>query len=204
MYETISMKIKSEQLIRELLEITRKNINYAESLKVNSTKDLNWREGADRWSVLECLEHLNLYGDFYIPEIKKVIQTNKTKPAPIFKSGLLGNYFAEGMLPKQGFKKMTTFKGKNPLGSNLNRKVIQRFINQQVEMTELLNKASSVDLNKVKTAISITRLLKLKLGDTFRVVINHNIRHMEQVKNVLDARAKVGDVEGMVLNREWF
>ena len=195
------MKIKSELLIGELLEITRKNINYAESIKVNSADDLNWREDAGRWSVLECLEHLNLYGDFYIPEIKSVLENNNTKPALFFKSGLLGNYFAESMLPKEGFKKIKTFKDKNPFGSNLNHKVIQRFINQQVEMIELLNKASDVNLNKVKTAISISKLLRLKLGDTFRVVINHNIRHLEQVKNVLNERAKAGDLEGMVFNR---
>ena len=195
------MKIKSEELIRELLEITRKNIKYAESLKDKSADELNYREKEGSWSVLECLEHLNLYGDFYIPEIKKVLQKAKESSAPIFKSGLLGNYFAVSMLPKKGFNKVKTFKDKNPLGSSLNRKVIQRFIHQQLEMIELLNKATVVDLNKVKTAISITTLLKLKLGDTFRFVINHNIRHIEQAKNVLNARAKMGDVEGLVFNR---
>lgn len=195
------MKIKSEQLIRELLEITRENINYAESLKSKSVEDLNFREMEGSWSVLECLEHLNLYGDFYIPEIKNVLQKSKTTPAPVFKSGILGHYFAESMLPKKGFKKIKTFKDKNTLGRNLNRNVIQQFINQQLEIIELLNKSSVVDLNKVKTAISITKLLKLKLGDTFRFVINHNIRHVEQIKRVLNAREKVGEMEGFVFNR---
>ena len=193
------MKIKSEQLISELLEITRNNINYAESLKTKSAEELNWRKKEGSWSVLECLEHLNLYGDFYNPEIQKVIQKASIKSVPYFKSGLLGNYFAESMLPKKGFKKMKTFKDKNPLGSNLNRKVIQRFIDQQVQLIELLNKATGVNLNKVKTAISITKLIKLKLGDTFRFVINHNIRHLEQVKNVLTAKA--GAAEPLVFNR---
>lgn len=195
------MKIKSEKLIQQLLEITRKNINFAETLKDKSANELNFRESEGSWSVLECLEHLNLYGDFYNPEIKRAMQKTTTRPSLYFTSGILGNYFAESMLPKAGFKKMKTFKDKNPLGSNLNRKVIQRFIDQQLEIIELLNRASHCNLNKVKTAISITKLLKLKLGDTFRFVINHNIRHIEQVKKVLDAGAKVGDVERLVFNR---
>lgn len=195
------MKIKSEKLIQQLLEITRKNINFAETLKDKSAKELNFRESEGSWSVLECLEHLNLYGDFYIPEIRRVIQKTKTRSVPYFKSGLIGNYFAESMLPKEGFKKIKTFKDKNPLGSNLNRKVIQRFIEQQLEIIELLNRASHCNLNKVKTAISITKLLKLKLGDTFRFVINHNIRHVEQVKDVLIAQEKVSSLESLVFNR---
>lgn len=195
------MKIKSEKLIQQLLEITRKNINFAETLKDKFAKELNFRESEGSWSVLECLEHLNLYGDFYIPEIRRVIQKTKTRSVPYFKSGLIGNYFAESMLPKEGFKKIKTFKDKNPLGSNLNRKVIQRFIEQQLEIIELLNRASHCNLNKVKTAISITKLLKLKLGDTFRFVINHNIRHIEQVKDVLIAQEKVSSLESLVFNR---
>ncbi len=192
------MKIKSEQLIKELLELTRENIHYAESLKVKSTDELNWREKEGSWSILECLEHLNLYGDFYNPEIKNVLQESNIKTVLYFKSGLLGNYFAESMLPKKGFKKIKTFKDKNPLGSNLNRKVIQRFIDQQVQLIELLKKASGVNLNKVKTAISITKFLKLKLGDTFRVVINHNIRHLEQVKNIPNAKVNAVAMEPLV------
>lgn len=195
------MKIKSNQLILELLEITRNNINYAEFLKTKSAEELNWREKPNSWSVLECLEHLNLYGDFYYPEIKNVLEKSKTKSVPYLTSGLLGNYFAESMLPKKGLKKIKTFKDKNPLGSNLNRKVIQRFIDQQVQLIELLNKASNVNLNQVKSAISITKLIKLKLGDTFRFVINHNIRHLEQVKNVLNAKDKAGTSENLVFNR---
>ncbi len=53
------------------------------------------------WSILECLEHLNLYGDFYIPEIKNRIESSKTLPKENFKSRILGNYFAKSMLPKE-------------------------------------------------------------------------------------------------------
>jgi hypothetical protein len=48
----------------------------------------------------------------------------------------------------------------------------------------LLDKAKNVSLGKTKTGISISKLIKLKLGDTFRFVIYHNIRHIEQAKRV--------------------
>jgi uncharacterized damage-inducible protein DinB len=51
----------------------------------------------------------------------------------------------------------------------------------------LLQSAREVDLNRTKTAISITKLITLKLGDTFRFVITHNERHMAQALATLPA-----------------
>jgi hypothetical protein len=177
------MKTKSETLILELIETTKQNLNFAKTLKAKSNSQLNWKENLESWSILECLEHLNLYGDFYLPEIEKAIANAKSKSEAIFKSGILGNYFAESMLPKAKLNKMKTFKDKNPLNSLLDSNTIDRFINQQTKILDLLDKARNVSLNKEKTAISITKVIKLKIGDTFRFVINHNIRHIKQIEN---------------------
>src|SRR5690348_7582888 len=34
---------------------------------------LNWKESAEQWSILECIEHLNRYSRYYQPEIMKAI-----------------------------------------------------------------------------------------------------------------------------------
>lgn len=179
------MTIKSEKLIQDLIERTRININQAEKFSSLSNEKLNFRAGKDSWSILECFEHLNLYGDFYIPEIKQRIEKSRTNPKENFGSGILGDYFAKNMLPKEKLNKMKTFKDKNPIGSKLDKKTIERFISQQEQMLNLLDKSREIDLNKTKTAISITNLIKLKIGDTFRVVIYHNERHLEQANKLL-------------------
>ena len=180
------MTIISEKLIQDLIERTRININQAEKFSLLSTEKLNFRAQKESWSILECFEHLNLYGDFYIPEIKKRIENSKTQPKENFKSGLLGNYFAESMLPKEKLNKMKTFKDKNPIGSKLDKSTIKRFISQQEKILNLLDQSREIDLNKTKTAISISKLIKLKIGDTFRVVIYHNERHLVQANKMVD------------------
>ncbi|REG87884.1 DinB family protein [Winogradskyella sediminis] len=180
------MTIISEKLIQDLIERTRININQAEKFSLLPTEKLNFRAQKESWSILECFEHLNLYGDFYIPEIRKRIESSKTQPKENFKSGLLGNYFAESMLPKEKLNKMRTFKGKNPIGSKLDISTIKRFISQQEKILNLLDKSREIDLNKTKTAISISKLIKLKIGDTFRVVVYHNERHLVQANKVLN------------------
>ena len=178
------MKIPTKQLINDLKKITEGNLSFAENLLNESEEKLNFRLSEKSWSILECLEHLNLYGKFYIPEISKRIKKSDTKSTEIFNSGILGNYFAKSMLPKDNLNKMKTFKSMNPIHSNLDEKVLNEFIIQQKQMINLLNDAENVDLNKIKTSISISSLIKLKLGDTFRFVIYHNQRHIEQAKKI--------------------
>lgn len=178
------MKIATEELIKELIECTQTHISAAKKFKSYSVEMLNKRKSPTSWSVLECLEHLNLYGDYYIPTIKKSIESSSSQSTTIFKTGILGNYFANSMKPKAKLNKMATFKDKNPLGKQLNWGTIDRFLDQQNSMLELLDLSRKVDLNKVKVPISITKFIKLKLGDTFRFVIFHNERHIFQASQV--------------------
>ncbi|MBW3522327.1 DinB family protein [Chryseobacterium sp. NKUCC03_KSP] len=179
------MKILSKQLLDDLKVITEQNIQFTENLLNEADEKLNFRLSEKSWSVLECLEHLIRYGNFYIPEISKRIEISDTKSTDIFNSGVLGNYFANSMLPKEKLNTMKTFKSMDPLHSKLDKSVLNEFIAQQKQMIHLLNDAENIDLNKVRTSISITKLIQLKLGDTFRFVIYHNLRHVEQAKKNL-------------------
>lgn len=179
--------MQSEKLIQLLLEQTRQIINQTEKLKSYDLNILTWKENEVSWSILECLEHLNLYGEFYLPQIESKIESSTTKNDLEFKTGILGNYFAKSMLPKEKLNKMKTFKDKNPLNANLDKTVIDKFINQQIKLLDLLNQSRNVSLNKVKIQTSISSLIKLKLGDTFQFFINHIIRHLNQIERIQTA-----------------
>lgn len=179
------MKQQTEILLQDLMERTKQNINAVQKFSTLSNEKLNFKTDNTSWSILECLEHLNLYGDFYIPEIKKRIASSNNAPNLEFKSGFLGNYFANTLLPKESLNKMKTFKVMNPAGSALNKTTIDRFLAQQEQLLELLNQVRKIDISKTKTAISISKLIKLKMGDTFKVVIYHNQRHVAQANKIL-------------------
>lgn len=59
--------MQSEILIQSLLEQTRQILNQVQKLKIYDLQTLAWKENETSWCILECLEHLNLYGDFYLP-----------------------------------------------------------------------------------------------------------------------------------------
>lgn len=179
------MKITTQQLLDDLKKMTLFHLEEAHIFLELEIATLNSKPHENSWSILECLEHLNRYGDFYLPEIESRMKESNHKKKEIFKGGLLGNYFASSMLPKEKLNSIKTFKSMNPLNSKLDKTTIEKFIHQQQKMMELLEIAESKNLTKIKTSISISNFIKLRLGDTFRVVIYHNKRHLVQAKKLL-------------------
>ena len=85
---------------------------------------------------------------------------------------------------------MKTFKDKNPLNASLDKATIERFINQQTLLIELLSQSKKVNLNKIKIPTSISNLIKLKLGDVFQFYINHILRHLAQIEKIQNETKK--------------
>jgi len=187
------MKENTEKLINDLKIRVEQVKQQAMILENENLKMLNWKPSKSSWSILECLEHLNLYGDFYLKEIEEKMLKGKTsEPVEVFKSGWFGNYFANALAPKQGAvtNKMKSPRDKVPDLSKLDKKTVGRFIKQQDHLLALLDQAKKVNLMKIKTSISISTFIKTRLGDTFRFLINHTDRHMIQTNKVVkDYRA---------------
>ena len=64
--------------------------------------------------------------------------------------------------------------------------VIAEFIEQQERLIIQLRKAKAVNINATRVPISLSKWIRLKLGDTFRFLIAHNERHLLQAKKLLE------------------
>lgn len=184
------MQLETKALIQELLTLSHQSTKVVTQFKSLPLEDLNFRETENSWSVLQCLEHLNKYGEYYLPEIEKQILNNPIQSeAKPFKSGVLGNYFANLMQVKNGqVKKMKSPKDKAPSNSTLNTLTIDKFLKQQERLIQLLTDAQAIDLTKAKTPISLTKWIKLRLGDTLRFYVYHIDRHIIQAQKALKAK----------------
>src|SRR5690606_15663291 len=134
--------MQSKQLISTLMTQTQDLIDQAKQLHTLDPALLNWRNDPVSWNMLECLEHLNRYGDFYLPQFEEKIEKAEKKSDALFKPGLLGNYFANSMLPKEKLNKMKTFKDKDPIHVALDESVIITFIEQQLRLLRIIEKAN--------------------------------------------------------------
>jgi len=181
------MQINKEQLIAELLSLTEKATIAVKKFKTLDITQLNLKNTPQQWSILECIEHLNLYGDFYLPEIQKqLLETTSNGDSPVFKPGVIGNYFTGLMKIKNGeIKKINSPKDKNPVNLALTITTLDRFLKQEQLLQSLLKQALTADLTKIKTAISLSKFIQLRLGDTLRFYVYHIERHIVQAEKII-------------------
>lgn len=187
----------SQALLRQLQQQTEHLIDIAISQwQMIPHTTFARKPGAGKWSANECLQHLNSYGRYYLPAIEQAIHQAMKKqqqPAKQFAAGWLGHYFTQMMLPNtngKGAKKMKAPKSSQPISILESHAVISEFIDQQEKLLQLLDAAAKVDLNKVRIPISISKLIKLKLGDTFNFIIAHQNRHVLQAQRALNVKEK--------------
>lgn len=181
-------KIKTVSLLETLRADTRQIILQTNYLLHEDPEILLQQPGESRWSVAQVIEHLNSYGRYYLPHINRSLVEVKHPSREFYRPGWLGDYFTKSMLPKnngQVTNKMQSPKSHRPASDIDNNIVFDEFLKQEHQLLEFLDKAEKADLEKIRIPISISRFIKLQLGDTFRFLIAHHQRHFVQVQNTL-------------------
>jgi hypothetical protein len=178
----------SLSLLEQLQADTRQLIASATFLKNEDPGVLLEQPGPGQWSVIQVLTHLNSYGVYYLPALEKGLR-KEAAALKKFRSGWLGNYFTDLMRPKEGVvkNKMKAPKNHRPAFHADAFPVLETFLRQQHVLLDLLEQAKQKNIGKIRIPISLTKLIRLKAGDTFRFFIAHEQRHFVQIKNTLAA-----------------
>jgi uncharacterized damage-inducible protein DinB len=181
-------KFKTEDLLNELTQdVTR--VKEAAAFFASADKNkLVYTLEEGRWSVVQILEHLNAYNRYYLPLIESELSVVAQDANTWFNSGYWGEKFTKSMKPTNVYEiknKMKTTK-KMSFPNNLHvETVLNEFTEGQDQLLQLLERAKGRDLAKIHIPITLTKLVKLRLGDTFRFLIAHEQRHMIQARNTI-------------------
>jgi hypothetical protein len=184
------MKFRSEELLNELQQDIKKLIEAAQHIQQEDQIKLAYAPEEGKWSVAQVIEHLNAYGRYYLPAIEKAIAFKSKDTNQWFVPGWFGNYFTNMMKPKNVYEvknKMKAPKGYAPTKGVNVESAFKEFVDQQNKLLQLLEMSRTRDLNTIRIPITLTKLIKLKLGDVFRFLIAHEQRHMIQARNTLHA-----------------
>ncbi|MCW3118099.1 MAG: DinB family protein [Chitinophagaceae bacterium] len=178
---------KSLALLEVLEADVRQLILIAVHLQKEDPEILLKQPAPGKWNIAQVLEHLNSYGRYYLPAIEQSLQV--AKPAKVtFSSGWLGNYFTNLMKPGVDGKignKMNAPKNHRPSPETDIKPALDNFLEQQQKLLQLLEWSKTKDIGSIRTPVSISRLIKLKVGDVLRFFIAHEQRHFLQIGHAL-------------------
>ena len=189
---------KSTQLLDNLEKTVAQTIKNATWLQSMNSDALSKSPAAGKWSVIQVLYHLNSYNNYYLPHIEQAIKAGINAPySASFKAGVIGNYFTKTMLPGNDgavHNMMKAPKDHTPDAAYNNVEAINEFIAGQQKLLELLREARNVNMTRLKVPISISKLIKIRLGDTFRFLVAHQQRHFVQISNTLKTNGVMVDL----------
>ena len=175
--------------IRDYLRQFQEAIEGAQHLVEGlSPEQLEWKEGPDRWSIAECLSHLNVTADQYYPAIDRSMRRAREREllgkGP-FRHGFLMNRFIAMLEPPPGrsFKAPRNFK---PRARNLANEIGIFFAHQDAIMKRV-RQADGLDLARVKLVSPVSRWLRMSLGQCFALLAAHQRRHLWQSARVKEA-----------------
>lgn len=176
----------NKQLCEDLAAEIRTIIHEAESLRSLTEIQFNQKRKDGGWSVAQVLTHLNFYSAFYLPHLERVIAEHEGNSIH-FSSGWLGRYFTKLMRPDgrgDVSKKMKAPGNATPTDTHYKMMVLDTFIADQHRLLHLLKQSGNANLN-VRVPISISKLIRLKAGDTYQFLVAHEQRHFVQISRLL-------------------
>lgn len=146
----------------------------------------NWRPASNRWSVGECLDHLNAIGEAYLPVLDQAVQRGRSAhleaPGP-FVYGWFERWFVGGMEPPARKLRTKAVAKFTPSGQIQPEACLTRFLALQDSLSERLKAADGLDLRRIKVRSQVAPI-SFTLGSTFRLLLAHERRHLWQAREV--------------------
>lgn len=171
--------------LQQLVAIERGVLRFGDSLQKRSDDALARRPGAERWSALECLEHLNRYAAHYLPLLERRAAAAPVRARDEYTPGLLGKPFARAMHVSGRGKPMRSPGKMNPLGAVLDRGVADAFVEYQDRYLAVVRQLEGRELRGSRIPVSAFPIVRLHLGDMLYTLVWHNERHVAQAREAL-------------------
>jgi hypothetical protein len=150
----------------------------------------NWRASSDKWSVAECLVHLNVTAYEVLKKLRTAIDPARDQGLTGGVAEIAPGWFSRWFIgqmeppPKRAFKAPAVFRVV-PGSSYEKARVMGDFVAVGAKWQECIQLSRGLDLERVKVVSAASSLIKLPLGATFLVQTAHERRHLWQAAQVI-------------------
>lgn len=172
---------------RQILEIRDEAARLTDGL---NDEQARWQPSPERWSVADCIEHLNVTEEQILPVLTRTIQeAQKSRdPQPLlperFRHGFVGNFLVRMLEPPPRWRLRAPGPYQPAAGERSFEEIRTRFADLHDRLLEQVDASRGLHLARVKMASPFARLLRLSLGQWFAFLAAHDRRHLWQARQV--------------------
>ena len=178
-----------DEYVRQFEDLKRDARLLTEGL---SDPQLSWSSAPGRWSMAQCLDHLNSVAGPYARALEAGIATARAqgrRAAGPVRYSFLERWMIRSMEPppRRRLPAPAMFQPAEAPRSVEGAGVIADYQALKDRFIELLASADGLDVGGVKIASPVTRLLRFRLGAAFAFVAAHERRHLWQARQVRES-----------------
>lgn len=140
------------------------------------------------WSAAECLAHLSISTEMFLPVLRQAIDDGKAKGITSAKKpsmDLLGRILRWFLEPpiRQRVKTAAPFV---PKAVRAKSEAFGEFSSLQSKLIDLLHAARGLDLRKIRIVSPFDKRVKYNLYSAFRIIVAHQRRHLWQAEKAVE------------------
>lgn len=170
-----------EAVEKELNEATRRAWTLVQSTE---GRLFTVRPRATSWSAAECLAHLSLSTELFLPVLKKTIEeARRKKRRGKAKMDLIGRVLAWFLEPPIR-KRVKTGAPFVPKSTRAKAEAFGEFASLQEQLIDLLHEAHGADVS-TKIVSPFDKRVRYNLYSAFRIVAAHERRHLWQAEQAV-------------------
>ncbi|MGH9851772.1 MAG: DinB family protein [Blastocatellia bacterium] len=183
---------RSVELVSELQEYHRQvegiKLDAEDLARGLSEAQFNWRPSPEKWSINECLEHLNITARLYWSTLAEAINGARINgwfgDGP-YKRTWMGSLLIHLMEPPARMRFKASRRLRPPADIPMTQ-VLSQFMAFQNRLLDLIRDANGVDLSRPKIQSPGNKLIRLTLVQGFGLTTAHERRHLWQARQVKD------------------
>jgi hypothetical protein len=176
----------STRLMAELDSIDQKAKELTAGLTV---QQLNWRPAAGAWSIGQCLEHLCMFNEIYLPAISTALVDKPASIVQELKLGWFARWFIRSFIDPSPATKRARAPKKIVPGSRVDLSVLHRFLRCNHDARELIRQASEYDVNRIRFVNPFVPIVRFTVGTGLKITCGHERRHLLQAERVKQSPA---------------
>ena len=180
-----------EDVEKELSEATHRAWTLVQS---TDGRLFTVRPNASSWSAAECLSHLSISTELFLPTLEKALDDTRKRGLFVKKKGglkmdLIGRVLRWFLEPpiRQRLKTTARFV---PRSVRAKAEAFGEFAALQSKLAEQLAAARDLDLSRVKIVSPFDKRVRYNLYSAFRILVAHQRRHLWQAEQAVAALRK--------------
>ena len=171
----------SRRLIFELDAADRRAELVAKEL---NPEQLNWKPRPDAWSVGQCLEHLRIANEVYLPAISLALEGRQRVKVQDVNVSWLSRWFIRNYIAPNPQGTRARAPKKIEPAQEVQPLILQAFLGSNEAARQLVRRASEFDVNRIRFKNPFIPLLRFTVGTGLEIVTKHQSRHLLQAEGV--------------------